>query len=104
MADAVARNLTGGDAVFAGSDSSAKLKLLGTDVATFGDPFQDPARSRVICVEDQLRGTYKKLVFRSDTRQLLCGILVRDAPSYGALLHWTRSKTTHSETLHELRQ
>jgi nitrite reductase (NADH) large subunit len=102
MAEALARNLTGGDVRFSGSDSSAKLKLLGTDVATFGDPFQDPAKTRVICVEDQLRGTYKKLVFRSDARQLLGGILVGDAASYGTLLHWTRSKATLSETLDEL--
>jgi len=102
MADALARNLTGGDAVFAGSDSSAKLKLLGTDVATFGDPFQDPARTRVICTEDQVRGKYTKLVFRADGRQLLGGILVGDASSYGTLLHLTRSKTPLSESLDEI--
>jgi nitrite reductase (NADH) large subunit len=102
MADALARNLTGGGAVFAGSDSSAKLKLLGTDVATFGDPFQDPATTRVVCVEDQVRGTYKKLVFRSDSRTLLGGILVGDAAAYTTLLHWTRTKGTLSETLEEL--
>jgi NAD(P)H-dependent nitrite reductase large subunit/NAD(P)H-dependent nitrite reductase small subunit len=102
MAAALARNLTGGDAVFTGSDSSAKLKLLGTDVATFGDPFQDPARSRVICVEDQVRRTYKKLVFRDDGRQLLGGILVGEAESYGALLHLARSRTVLSENLDEI--
>jgi len=102
MADTLARNLTGEDAAFVGSDSSAKLKLLGTDVATFGDPFQDPGRSRVICLEDQVRRTYKKLVFREDGRQLLGGILVGDAASYGSLLHLTRSKTVLSETLDEI--
>ncbi len=102
MADALARNLTGGEAAFAGSDSSAKLKLLGTDVATFGDPFQDPARTRVIAMEDQVHGTYKKLVFRDDGRQLLGGILVGDAAAYGSLLHMARSKTVLSETLDEL--
>ncbi len=102
MADALARNLTGGDATFAGSDASAKLKLLGTDVATFGDPFQDPARSRVICVEDQVRRKYTKLVFRADGRQLLGGILVGDAAAYGTLLHLTRSCAELSETLDEL--
>ena len=102
MADALARNLTGGDAVFTGSDSSAKLKLLGTDVATFGEPFQDPARTRVICVEDQVRRKYTKLVFRADGRQLLGGILVGDAASYGTLLHLTRSRTELSESLEEI--
>jgi nitrite reductase (NADH) large subunit len=102
MADALAKNLTGGKAAFTGSDSSAKLKLLGTDVATFGDPFQDPAKSRVICSENQVRGTYKKLVLREDGRQLLGGILVGEAASYGSLLHLTRSGTVLSEALDEL--
>src|SRR5579859_1698213 len=102
MADALARNLTGGDAVFLGSDASARLKLLGTDVATFGDPFQDPATTRVVCTEDQVRRKYTKLVFRADGRQLLGGILVGDAASYGTLLHLTRSKTELSESLDEV--
>jgi nitrite reductase (NADH) large subunit len=102
MADVLARNLTGDDALFTGSDSSARLKLLGTDVATFGNPFQDPAGSRVVCIEDQVRGTYKKLVFRADTRQLLGGILVGEAASYAALLHLTRSQTTLSDSLDEI--
>jgi nitrite reductase (NADH) large subunit len=102
MADVVARNMTGGDAVFLGSDSSAKLKLLGTDVATFGEPFQDPGSTRVICVEDQVRRKYTKLVFRADGRRLLGGILVGDAAAYGNLLHLTRSRTELSESLDEI--
>jgi nitrite reductase (NADH) large subunit len=102
MADVVARNLTGGDASFAGADGSARLKLLGTDVATFGDASHDPAKTRVIRVEDQVRGTYKKLILRRDTRQLLGGILVGEATSYGRLLHLTRSQKVLSENLDEL--
>jgi len=102
MAEVLARNLTGGNAAFLGSDSSAKLKLLGTDVATFGDPFQDPAQSRVVCIEDQVRGTYKKLVFCRDERRLLGGILVGDARAYETLLHLTRTRANLSETLSEL--
>jgi nitrite reductase (NADH) large subunit len=102
MADVLARNLTGGDAAFDGFDGATKLKLLGTDVATFGDPFQDAARTRAISIEDQVRGTYKKLVLREDGRQLLGGILVGDGSSYGALLHLTRSKTALSDSLDEL--
>jgi nitrite reductase (NADH) large subunit len=102
MADALARNLTGEEAVFGGGDLSAKLKLLGTDVATFGDPFQDRATSRAILVEDQVRGVYKKLVLRKDGKQLLGGILVGDAADYGRLLHLTRAKKTLDGTLEEL--
>jgi nitrite reductase (NADH) large subunit len=102
MADVLARNLTGGEAAFRGSDGSARLKLLGTDVATFGEPFQDPAKTRVIRIEDQVRGTYKKLVLRRDSRELVGGILVGEASAFGSLLHLTRSKTILSESLEEL--
>ena len=102
MADVLARNLTGGEAVFVGSDLSARLKLLGTEVATFGDPFQDAIPTRVIRVEDQVRGTYKKLVLDAERRQLLGGILVGEASGYSALLHLTRSKAELSESLDEL--
>ena len=79
MADVLARDLTGGDASFLGADLSAKLKLLGTDVATFGDPFQDPNASRAIVLLDQVRGIYKKIVLDSAGTQMLGGILVGDA-------------------------
>src|SRR6185436_139935 len=41
MADALAARLCGGDATFTGADLSTKLKLLGVDVASFGDAFAD---------------------------------------------------------------
>jgi nitrite reductase (NADH) large subunit len=102
MADTLARNLAGQDAAFGGGDLSAKLKLLGTDVATFGEPFQDRRSTRTICLEDQVRGVYKKLVLRADGKQLLGGILVGDAAEYGRLLHLARSKAELSEDLGEL--
>ena len=102
MADVLVRNLTGEDAVFTGGDTSAKLKLLGTDVATFGDPFQDPARSRVVCSLDEIHGTYKKLVLDAEGRQLLGGILVGEASAYTLLSHMARSKATLSDSLEEI--
>src|SRR5207247_2384721 len=102
MADVLARCLAGQEATFRGGDLSAKLKLLGADVATFGEPFQDPPSTRAIVHEDQIRGVYKRLVLRDDGRQLLGGILVGDARDYARLLHLTRSGTALSETLDEL--
>lgn len=104
MADVLAKNLveqTSPIALFGGSDLSAKLKLLGTDVATFGDPWTETSTKAVI-YEDQVRGTYKKLVLDADGRQLLGGILVGDAKDYGRLSHLTRAKTTLSNDLAEL--
>ena len=50
MAEIVADRLLGGAATFPGADSSTKLKLLGVDVASFGDAFgthRRRARGRV---------------------------------------------------------
>ncbi len=102
MADVLARRLTGGEGSFEGADLSAKLKLLGTDVATFGDPFQDPGNTRAIVYEDQVRGIYKKIVLRRDGGQVLGGILVGDAAEYGRLLHLTRSRAEVSSPHQEL--
>jgi nitrite reductase (NADH) large subunit len=91
MAAVLAKHLVGRDAAYRGSDQSTKLKLLGTDVATFGDPFQPPEHVSTIVYEDQYKGIYKKLVLRKDGSALLGGMLVGDASQYGTLLHATRS-------------
>jgi nitrite reductase (NADH) large subunit len=101
MADVLARRLTGEDASFTGADLSAKLKLLGTDVATFGDAMLDPKTTRSVVYEDQVRGIYKKVVLDREGTRLLGGILVGDAGDYGRLLHLTRSKSTVSDA-HEM--
>jgi nitrite reductase (NADH) large subunit len=101
MADALAKNLCGGDAIFEATDMSAKLKLLGTDVATFGDPFASPGTGRAVVVEDAVRGVYQKFVFAGESPRLLGGILVGDTASYGPLLHATRTGHLFSEGLQE---
>jgi len=90
MADVLARHLTGQTAAFAGGDQSAKLKLLGTDVASFGDPFRDPGSAHTIVYEDQVRGRYEKLVVSRDGTQLYGGILVGDTSDYGRLVQLAR--------------
>jgi nitrite reductase (NADH) large subunit len=92
MADVLAKRIAGRDAAFRGADQSAKLKMLGTDVASFGDPFGDPVATKAIAFEDQLRGVYQKLVVTRDGMQLLGGILVGDTSDYARLLHLTRAK------------
>ncbi|MER5890017.1 nitrite reductase large subunit NirB [Streptomyces sp. NPDC001941] len=83
MAEAVADALAGdGGAVFTGADTSTKLKLLGADVASFGDPFAQQATEVVF--SDGREGVYKKLLLGPEG-QLLGGILVGDAEAYGSL-------------------
>ncbi|MBA3460324.1 MAG: nitrite reductase small subunit NirD [Deltaproteobacteria bacterium] len=92
MAEVLAKRLSGHDAAFTGADQSAKLKLLGTEVASFGDPFRDAASTKAIAYEDQVRGVYQKLVLTRDGAQLVGGILVGDTSDYGRLLHLARSR------------
>ncbi|RYZ02520.1 MAG: nitrite reductase small subunit NirD [Myxococcales bacterium] len=91
MAEVCARVLTGADASFQSVDQSAKLKLLGTDVASFGDPFAESNGERTIAYEDLVKGVYKKLVVSADRTKLVGGVLVGDAGEYAALTQLMRS-------------
>lgn len=71
---------------FTGADMSTKLKLLGVDVASFGDAFASQSGTREISFVDALGGTYKKIVVDAEGKKLMGGILVGDASGYG-LLH-----------------
>jgi nitrite reductase (NADH) large subunit len=98
MAETVAKSLTGEIATFQGIDQSAKLKLLGVEVASLGNPFADNATSagerpaRSIVYEDLVHGIYKKLVVSDDCKQLLGAILVGDTSEYAGLLHLVRTQ------------
>jgi nitrite reductase (NADH) large subunit len=92
MADVLAKRLVGQEASFTGADQSAKLKLMGVDVAMFGDPFTQREPTREIALHDLVNGVYKKLIVSDDAKRLLGGILVGDAKDYGTLLSLTRGK------------
>ncbi|MFI5696095.1 nitrite reductase large subunit NirB [Kribbella sp. NPDC051586] len=85
MAEIVADHLLGGEATFPGADTSTKLKLLGVDVASFGDAFGATEGALDIVYADPVAGVYKKLVLSDDARTLLGGILVGDASAYSGL-------------------
>ncbi len=76
---------------FTGADTSAKLKLLGVDVASFGDAFSQTPNSREIALTDTVQGIYKKLVLNEEGTRLLGGILVGDASNYGTLLQFVQN-------------
>ncbi|GLZ11964.1 nitrite reductase large subunit [Actinomadura sp. NBRC 104425] len=92
MAEVVADQLlaaaTGQDspARFEGADMSTKLKLMGVDVASFGDPFAGPDQGALdVTYTDPVGGVYKKLVVSDDARTLIGGVLVGDASAYPTL-------------------
>lgn len=85
MAEALAMNLTGGDKRFRGADLSTKLKLMGVDVASFGNAFADEKTAKALVYEDPFKGSYTRLLFNHEGTRLLGGILVGDASAYGRL-------------------
>ena len=85
MAEIVADRLLGGAGTFPGADLSTKLKLLGVDVASFGDAFAQEPGSLEVVISDPVAGVYKKLVMSDDARTLRGGILVGDASAYSSL-------------------
>eukprot|EP01134_Creolimax_fragrantissima_P004045 CFRG4045T1 len=79
---------------FTGSDMSTRLKLLGVDVAVFGDfcPSEDDNEVVQLIYKNNMEGIYKKLYFSKDAKHLTGGILVGDASDYTQLLSLVQSK------------
>jgi nitrite reductase (NADH) large subunit len=84
MAEAVAGQITSGEGEFTGADLSTKLKLLGVDVASFGDAQGTTEGSLEVLYANSREGVYKKLVIGTDGA-LLGGVLVGDTESYDLL-------------------
>ena len=101
MAEVAADNILGQDSTFATPNISTKLKLLGIDVASFGDPLGD-SESRDVIFHDSARGIYQRLVLSPDGRSLVGGILVGDTRRYGELLAAAKGKVRIPENGEEL--
>ncbi|WP_371659823.1 nitrite reductase large subunit NirB [Streptomyces sp. NBC_00280] len=87
-AAAIAADEEAEELTFTGADLSTKLKLLGVDVASFGDAHGATADCLDVVYSDSRSGLYKKLVIGRDGK-LLGGILVGDAEAYGTLRAFT---------------
>lgn len=104
MAEVLAFNLTNPDREqkrFKYPDLSTKLKLLGVDVASFGDFFADrdgpkflpgqrPGNDmdetgssvKALTYKDPFGGVYKKYLFTMDGKYLLGGMMIGDTKDY----------------------
>lgn len=104
MAEVLAFNLTNPDREqkrFKYPDLSTKLKLLGVDVASFGDFFADrdgpkflpgqrPCNDmdetgssvKALTYKDPFGGVYKKYLFTMDGKYLLGGMMIGDTKDY----------------------
>ncbi|MCJ7857320.1 nitrite reductase large subunit NirB [Corynebacterium kalidii] len=82
----VADRLTGREPTsFEDPDMSTKLKLMGVDVASFGDAHGATDGARPLTVNNPFSGSYGKIVMDKDGKKLLGGILVGDCTSYAML-------------------
>jgi len=92
MAETLIDNLQNGKSEFLGFDLSSKLKLIGTDVASFGNALVDSENTKTIIYENKARGIYKRLNLSSDGKYLLGGILVGEADEFNLLKQVVNNK------------
>jgi nitrite reductase (NADH) large subunit len=86
MARVAAKHILGSEAEFTGADMSTKLKLMGVDVASIGDPHAKAEGSRSYQFTDERKQIYKKIVVSDCGKYLLGGVMIGDAAEYGTLL------------------
>ncbi len=92
MARVAARHLLGEVSEFTGADMSTKLKLMGVDVASIGDPHANTAGSRSYVFTDERKQVYKKIVVSECGKYLLGAVMIGDASEYGTLLQMMLNK------------
>lgn len=84
MADVAADQILGTNETLMSSDidMSTKLKLIGVDVASFGEPFMPVEKGYSILFENKTKDLYKRINVSHDGKKLLGGILIGDASDY----------------------
>jgi nitrite reductase (NADH) large subunit len=92
MAKVAAQSLAGEAAAFAGADMSTKLKLMGVDVASFGDAFGATPGARAMSIVDDVKSVYRRIVLSADGKHLLGGMLVGDASDYDVFASMAREQ------------
>lgn len=86
MAEVAVDQILGNDTLMtADIDMSTKLKLIGVDVASFGEPFMPASKGHSIIFENKTQHLYKRINVSLDGKELLGGILIGDASDYSML-------------------
>ncbi|MDP2039813.1 MAG: nitrite reductase large subunit NirB [Algoriphagus sp.] len=103
MAGVALDQIMGGTKLMSPSiDMSTQLKLVGTEVASFGDPFLENDDTVVIRYENKQRGVYKRINISKDGTRLLGGILVGDSSDYNTLFQLYLNEMKLPENAEEL--
>ena len=87
-AEVVGRPVLGGEAEFPGADMSTKLKLMGVDVASFGDAMATSPGALEAVLTDPPRGRTPSW-WSDDAKMLVGGVLVGDASGYACCVRWS---------------
>ncbi len=87
MAEVAVDHILGGTTRFEGADMSTKLKLLGVDVASVGNPH---AAGCEVVLADPTRGVWQKVILDDESR-VIGAVLVGDVAAFGPLLQRARS-------------
>lgn len=86
MADVAAEQILGNEKTMRETiDMSTQLKLIGVEVASFGEPFIENDAVVAIVYENKFNGIYKRINVTKDGKKLLGGILVGDSSEYNGL-------------------
>jgi nitrite reductase (NADH) large subunit len=102
MAEVLVERLKDEAKSFTGADMSTKLKLIGTEVASFGDALGQTPGVIPIVLENRFSGIYKRLNVSEDGKYLLGGILVGDTSEYNMLLQTCKNKIKLPQNLDSL--
>lgn len=87
MAEVVANQIVSGEgSMNEAPDMSTKLKLMGVDVASFGDSIDENSKYIPIVIENKFTKTYKRINISPDGKKLMGGILIGDASQYNQFL------------------
>ena len=87
MANVAASQILGDEGIVMNDDidMSTKLKLIGVDVASFGNPSMPSAKGQAIVYENKTKDLYKRINVSHDGKQLLGGIMIGDVSDYDML-------------------
>ena len=85
MARVAAEAICGGDAAFEPGDTPTRLKLLGVDVASFGDAHAETAGASTIAFTDGIARVHRRLVTDAQGR-VIGGVLVGDASRFETMV------------------
>jgi nitrite reductase (NADH) large subunit len=99
MAEVLADRFTGGGSTYAGSDVSTKLKLLGVDVACFGNPGAVGDDVEEVVYHDPVNRIFRRFALDGPTGALVGGTLVGDISGYELLTAITLGQAVQPDDL-----